>query len=72
MTDIEKIALLEECMDIDEGTLKMSDLLSDYEEWDSLTALSVIAMADEKFHKMLTGEDIKKAVKVSDIVAYLE
>ena len=33
----EKIALLEEIMDLDEGTLEADSLLDDFEEWDSLS-----------------------------------
>lgn len=64
----EKIALIENCMDFVEGSLKLEDELADYEEWDSLTALSIIALVDEKYDKTLTGEDLKKAKTVSDII----
>ena len=46
MSTSEKIALIESCMDIEEGTLSLNDKLADYEEWDSLTALSVFAAAE--------------------------
>lgn len=68
MSDKEKIALIENCMDLEEGTLKLEDDLTNFEEWDSLTALSIIASVDEKYHKTLTGEDLKKVKTVSDIV----
>jgi acyl carrier protein len=68
---LEKIALIENCMDLDEGTLKPEDDLTSYEEWDSLTALSIIAAADEKYHRTLTGEDMRKVKTVSDIVKLL-
>ena len=71
MTDNEKLNLIEECMDLDEGTLKPEDTLSDYEEWDSLTALSIIAAVDERFHKTLTGDDLKQAKLVSDVMALI-
>lgn len=64
----EVIALIENCMDFEESTLSLNDVLSDFEEWDSLTALSIIASVDEKYHKHLTGEDLKKVKTVSDLV----
>lgn len=67
----EKLALIEECMDLNEGTLKPEDVLADYEEWDSLTILSIIAMADERFQKTISGEDLKGAKTVADILALL-
>lgn len=33
----EKITMLEELMDLDEGTLNASSVLEEYEEWDSLS-----------------------------------
>lgn len=67
----EKLALIEECMDLNDGTLKPEDVLADYEEWDSLTILSIIAMADEQFQKTISGEDLKGAKTVADILALL-
>lgn len=67
-----KLALIEECMDLDYGTLKAEDELAGFEEWDSVTALSIIAMVDEKFHKSLSGEDLKGAKIVADILAMME
>lgn len=37
------------------------------EEWDSLIALSVIALADEEFGVTLTGDDIRNATTVADL-----
>ena len=67
-----KLRLIEECMDLEEGSLKSEDILEDYEEWDSVTALSIIAMADEQFHKTLSGDDLKTAKTVADLLALLE
>lgn len=67
----EKLALIEECMDIDEATLKPEDELSNYEEWDSVTILSVIAMVDERFHKTLTGNDLKTVKTVADLLGLM-
>ena len=68
----EKLGLIEECMDLDEGTLKLEDILDEYEEWDSVTALSIIAMVDEQFHRTLSGDALKEAKTVSDIIALME
>lgn len=72
MTIQEKLALIENCMDLEEGALTPDKNLSDFEEWDSLTALSIIVMVSEQFHKTLSGNDIKKARKVSDLLAFME
>lgn len=72
MNDQEKIKLLEEFMDVDEGTLHLTDTLADYEEWDSLTALTFIAEMDERFGKKITGEQIKSFVTVADAIAVMQ
>lgn len=39
----------------------------DLDEWDSMTALMLIAMFDEKFDKKITGNDIKEANTLNDL-----
>lgn len=72
MTVKEKLAILEDVMELDEGTLSTEDILDDYDEWDSLAAISLIAIMDEKFHKILTGQDVKTFKTVSDVLSVME
>jgi acyl carrier protein len=72
MTEQEKIALLEEIMELDEGTLKKDDVLGMYEEWDSVSVLSLIAIMDEKFGKTVTGETVKALKTVEDVLNLME
>ena len=72
MNEKERIELLEEIMDLDEGTLKIDDELANYEEWDSLTALTFISEMDERFGKKITGEEIKSFVTVADAIAVMQ
>ncbi|MCD8186108.1 MAG: acyl carrier protein [Rikenellaceae bacterium] len=37
------------------------------DEWSSLTALSIIAMADEEYNAKLKGEDLKNALTLEDL-----
>jgi acyl carrier protein len=37
------------------------------EEWDSMVALSVIAVVDEEYNVKLTGDDIRSSTTVADI-----
>lgn len=53
--------------DTDASLIKSETVFRDLDEWDSLTALSLIAMADEEYSVKLTGEDIKSAVTLNDI-----
>lgn len=68
----EKLALIEEAIDTEEGFLTPETALSDIEEWDSIAALSLIVMLDEHFEKTISGEQIKALKTVADILAYME
>lgn len=72
MTNEEKIAILEELMEVDEGTLTAETLLSNIEEWDSVSLLSFMAMLDEKFGKIVIGSEIKTKETVEDLMAMME
>ena len=68
----EKLELLEELFEMEEGTLEADTSLDDIEEWDSMTKLSLIVMMDEECGKALKGEDIKKFKTVQDILDYMD
>ena len=72
MTNQEKIALLEETLEIDEGTLTEDMLLEDVEGYDSMAKLSLIVMMDDEFGVKLTGDMIKGFQTVGDILAVME
>ena len=71
MTNAEKIALLEEAWELDEGTLKEDTVLADVEEYDSMAKLSLIVLCDDEFGKKLPGDTIKGFVTVKDILDYM-
>ena len=68
----EKIAMLEDVMDLDEGELKLDSVLAEFEEWDSLSKLSLIAMAKQDFGLVLTTDVIRTFDTVKDICDYLK
>lgn len=68
----EKLSLIEEAIDTEEGSLTPETLLSDVEEWDSIAALSLIVMLDEEFEKTITGDEIRALVTVDDILSYMQ
>ena len=41
----------------------------DLEEWDSMTALTLIAMFDEQYDVKINGDDIKNATTLADLFA---
>ncbi len=65
------LAELEEIMDLDEDTLKKEDVLEEYEEWDSLTKLSLIALAKKEYGRIIGVDQIRALKTVEDIVNLL-
>jgi acyl carrier protein len=43
----------------------------DLEAWDSLTALSIIALADSKYKKKLTNDILSQLTTIDDLVNYI-
>lgn len=72
MTTEEKIAMLEDVMDLDEGTLTLDSVLDDFEEWDSLSKLSLIAEAKQQFGLVLKAETLRSFKTVKDVCDYLK
>ncbi len=68
MDKAEKIKLMEEIMELEEGTLNESSVLSEYDEWDSLSIISYIALMDTRFTKSVSMEEIKRFVTVKDAI----
>ena len=62
-------SFLEQLMDMldTEEELGMEMVLKDLEDWDSLSLVSFIAMANASYGKRITAEQIRKAVTVSDL-----
>lgn len=68
----ELLEMLEEIMDVDEGTLEVTTVLEDLDEWDSLSALSLMAEAKKNYGKKLSAEEINGFTTVQDIIDYLQ
>ena len=72
MTKEDKLGILAEAMDIDVDELKDEVLLSTFDEWDSLAALSYMSLIYNKFKKRITPEEIRNFKTVSDAIAAME
>lgn len=71
MTQVEKIALLEDMLELDGGTLKAETELASIDEYDSMAKLSLIVLMDDEFSKKLTGEQIREFNTVQDILDFM-
>lgn len=72
MKQEEKIAMLEDMLELDGGTLKPETVLADVEEYDSMAKLSLIVMMDDEFGKKLTGEQIREFKTVQNILDFMD
>ncbi len=44
-----------------------SDKLQDFESWDSLTSLSIIAFVDEKYHISISAKDLAESETIGNL-----
>ena len=72
MTIEEKIAVLEDMLELENGTLTVETKLSTVDEFDSMAKLSLIVISDEEFGKKLTGEQLTVFKTIGDILTFWE
>ena len=57
---------LAETIELPEGSLTIDTKISNI-DWDSLAIISCIALADEQFNIMLSGDELANIVTIGDI-----
>ena len=72
MTNEEKIALLEDMLELEAGTLTPETELTSVDEYDSMAKLSLIVLFDEECGKKLIGEEIRTFKTVGDILVAMD
>lgn len=72
MTNKEKIALLEDMLEVNADTLTPETELVTIEEYDSMAKLSLIVLMDDEFGKKLTGEKLREFKTIGDILEFME
>lgn len=71
MTNEEKIAMLEDMLELENGTLSAETELVSVDEYDSMAKLSLIVLMDDEFNKKLSGEQIREFKTVQDILNFM-
>ena len=66
-----RLALLEEVMELDEGTLAPEMKLGEIEEYDSMVKLSLIVLMKDEFDKTITVKEINNFVTVQDVLDFM-
>lgn len=63
----EFIEKFKEILEIEDREINPTDIFRDYDEWDSLAYLSVIAYLDEEFDIQIEEAEFKKLITVEDL-----
>jgi len=71
MTEQEKLAMLEEAFEVNEGSLRADMDLDDIDEYDSMAKMSLIVLMEDEFGITLVSDQIKAFKTVSDILAVM-
>lgn len=69
MTKQDFIEELKDIMEIDQ--LSDDQPLNEIDEFDSLAVMSIVAFSFSNFHKKLSGNDIKNAKSVNDLITLI-
>jgi acyl carrier protein len=62
------LLMFKEVLEITDRELLLEDNFRDYEEWNSLVFLSLIAMIDEEFDVIIEGRDFKQLKTNAEII----
>ena len=72
MTLEKKMELIAEILDVEVEEITPETEFASLEDWDSVAALSFIAMMDEEFGKEVKGAEIKKFITIQDALDIME
>jgi acyl carrier protein len=67
----EFILKLEDLFEMQSGSILSSDLFRDYESWDSLALLSLMAMLEDEYGKTIPREVFEKLNTIEDLYKYI-
>ena len=67
----EFILKLENLFEMQSGSILPSDLFRDYESWDSLALLSLMAMLEDEYGKTIPREVFEKLNTIEDLHNYI-
>lgn len=62
------LELLEDVFEMDSEIMNLEDTFKDYDSWDSLTLLALIATIHDEFDVSLSNNDIEELNTIKDIL----
>jgi acyl carrier protein len=67
-TSSDFIGAFADAIDRDEALIKVEDSFRDYEEWDSIALLSLVAMLDDNYSVNIPREIFEKLETIQDLI----
>ncbi|MEY4861364.1 MAG: hypothetical protein RL059_1063 [Bacteroidota bacterium] len=64
--------LLKDILEIEDRDIHLSDVFRDYEEWDSIANLTLIACIDEEFEVIISSNELKELHTIQDILQKIQ
>lgn len=61
------LEMISDVLEIEDRTIEMTDAFRDYDEWDSLARLSLIAEIDDVYNIVIEDEVFKNLVTLDDL-----
>ncbi len=61
------ITLIKEVFEMEEEEVNLNDTFRNYDTWDSLTHLSLIAMLDDEYDLQIEDADFQKLTTIDDL-----
>ena len=66
------LSSFKEALQIEGREISTEDKFREYDEWDSLGRLSLIALLDEQFDLQIENKEFEKLISVGDILQAIE
>ena len=64
--------LFKETLEIEDREISLNDSFRDFDEWDSLALLSVIAMIDEEYDVIIESKEFQKLTTIGEVFNYIQ
>ena len=61
----------EQLLDQDENCISGETIFRNLDDWDSLTAMAVIAMIEDEYHVKISDDAFKKLMTVQDVYNFI-
>jgi len=61
----------EEVFELEKGTMKATDIFRNYDEWDSITLLTLTAMLDDEYGVTIPRKDFDKILTIQEVFDFI-